>query len=50
MSIKKNELLEIQIKVEGVKYSYIGLGQYEDSQDGILVIKCKTKCSDYSNN
>ena len=36
MSIRSNELLEIQIKVEGVKYSYIGLGQYEDSEDGVF--------------
>ena len=36
MSKKNYELLEIKIKEEDIKYSYIGLGQYEDSQDGIF--------------
>ena len=36
MSLNNNQLKEIQFNSEGINYCYVGLGIYEDNQDGIF--------------
>jgi hypothetical protein len=36
MSFRNTQLNEIQFNIESVNYCYIGLGTYEDNQDGIF--------------
>ena len=36
MSFKNSNIKEIQFSVEGINYCYVGLGNYEDNQDGIF--------------
>ena len=36
MSLKNHQKKEIQFNVEGIDYCYVGLGTYEDNQDGIF--------------
>ena len=36
MSLKNNQKKEIQFNAEGIDYCYVGLGTYEDNQDGIF--------------